>query len=117
MELSEAVEVLEVIAARKSGMTTRTQQRDASRVVLDVLAEQGEPEWEYGLTWSPYVTGDGASPVSYTGCESPEGAWETGRQLAGSAQTPQVWRRPMRPAIQAVPAGPWEPVEENGENT
>ena len=88
-----------------------------AEVRASVLVEQGEPEWEYGLTWSPHVTGDGASPVSYTGCETPEGARETGRQLAGSAQTPQVWRRPMRPAFQAVPAGPWEPVQENGEAT
>ena len=80
MELSEAVEVLEVIAGRKSGMTTLTQQRDASRVVLDVLAEQGEPEWEYGYD-------------SIADAEA------------------------ERPTLRRRKAGPWEPVEENGENT
>lgn len=73
-------------------------------------AEQGETEWEYGLTWEPSVTGDDHDPQPYTGCETEAGAWETGRRLAGPAQTPSVWKRPMRPAIQAIPAGPWMPV-------
>ena len=67
-------------------------------------------EWEYGLTWEPSVTG-ATEPQSYDGCETEAGAWETGRRLAGSGQRLKVWKRPVRPAVQSIPAGPWEPVE------
>ncbi|MFT4281199.1 hypothetical protein [Microbacterium sp.] len=76
-------------------------------------AEPDEDTWEYGLTWEPSVTGSD-EPQSYAGCETEESAWEAGRRLAGG-QTPRVWKRPMRPAVQAVPAGPWEPVTPRGE--
>lgn len=68
-----------------------------------------DTEWEYGITWTPSVNGD--EPLNYNGCETAEGAWEVARRLNLGAQTPQVWRRPMCPAVQSVPAGPWEPVE------
>lgn len=77
-------------------------------------AEQGEAEWEYGLTWEPDVSGFD-EPRSYSGCETELGALKVGRRLAGDAQSVKVWKRPMRPAIQAVPAGPWVPVNENGD--
>ena len=48
MELDEAKRILGMIAGRKSGVTTVTLNRDAARVILDHLAEQGETEWEYG---------------------------------------------------------------------
>jgi len=86
---------------------------EAARAVPRVVPEPPtETQWEYGLTWHPSMTGDGAWPQSYAGCETEEGAWETGRRLAGVSQKPMVWKRPVRPAIQAVPAGPWEPVTE-----
>ena len=47
MNLEEAKRVLGMIAGRESGMTTATINRDAARVILDHLAEQGETEWEY----------------------------------------------------------------------
>jgi len=79
--------------------------------------EPPEPEWEYGITWEPYVTGDGASPQIYDGCETESGAWATGHRLAGSAQVPKVWRRPVRPALRSVPVGPWEQTPEEARSS
>ena len=72
-------------------------------------------EWEYGLTWEPYVTGDGVGPQVCSGCETEEGAREVGRRLATSAQTATVWRRPVRPAVQRVPVGPWTALAPDGQ--
>lgn len=93
------------------GEATRWLAAHDAEVRAAALDEQGTEEWEYGLTWEPDVSGFD-EPQSYSGCETEEGAWETGRQLAGDAQAVKVWKRPMRPAVQAVPAGPWVPVEE-----
>ena len=51
LNLEEAKHVLGMIAGRESGMTTVTINRDAARVILDHLAEQGETEWEYGIAY------------------------------------------------------------------
>lgn len=40
MNLEEAKLILEVQASRMSGLTTRTEQRDAARVILDHLADR-----------------------------------------------------------------------------
>ena len=79
--------------------------------MTEKMPAAAEAEWEWGLTFEPYVTGDGASPASYDGCDTEEGARDAGHRLAGPAQTYQVWKRPMRPAVQSVPAGQWLPVE------
>ncbi len=77
---------------------------------LEAVEALEEVEWEYGITWAPYVTGDLQEPNSY-GAETEAEAWEIGRRLAGAAQTVHVWKRPMRPAVQAVPAGDWIALE------
>jgi hypothetical protein len=77
---------------------------------LAVAPEPEETEWEYGLTWVPDVTGDEDKPVAYSGCETEELAWMTGRRLAGAAQTPRVWKRLVRMTARPTPVGNWEEV-------
>lgn len=108
-------EIYDLALARGAGMDGEAFDRliDA-RVRARVVAE--EPEWEYGLTWEPDFTGFD-EPQSYSGCETESGAWEAGRSLAGETQSVRVWKRPMRPAVQSVPAGPWVPVKQEDQTT
>ena len=67
-----------------------------AEVRASVLAEQGEPEWEYGY---------GANyPVLWTAPSQ-----EQAEKWRGPGE--RTWKRTA-----AIPAGPWLPVEENGEN-
>lgn len=68
---------------------------DAARA--SVLAEQGEPEWEYRIDRGDFVQYSRSRSVAVR-------ALQVGRDVR--KRTPLVH----------VPAGPWLPVEENGED-
>lgn len=74
-----------------------------AEVRASVLAEQGEPDWEYGIS-------SGCGSVDYVGTRESVEARVASFEKAGAPL------RPPESIVRRRKVGLWLPVEENGEN-
>ena len=73
-----------------------------AEVRASVLAEQGEPEWEYGIEYTPK-----------TGVAKWHDGLESARRRLRYMRRTHAWAHDTARIVRRRKAGPWEPVEEN----